>query len=221
MPIIFIILLLLSILLLIIGLISPTLLGKIFKNRFSFTRKSVASIFGLLSLGSLIFIGIISPEIENDVKSEITQELVVEPDEEVSEDAQMVENEEIEIELPEETLPESEEELAIASPSPTPAPTPAPTPSPTPIPTATPTPESTSNTTNTSPPAQSSSCQENQININSDSRENLKNIIHIDEVRSQEMLQLRPFSSVDDMTRIKGIGPSRLNDIKAQGLACT
>jgi DNA uptake protein ComE-like DNA-binding protein len=37
------------------------------------------------------------------------------------------------------------------------------------------------------------------------------------------MIQLRenrPFTSLDDLVRIKGIGPSRLADIKAQGLAC-
>ena len=34
------------------------------------------------------------------------------------------------------------------------------------------------------------------------------------------MIQLRPFTSLDDLIRIKGIGPSRLADIKAEGLAC-
>jgi competence protein ComEC len=33
-------------------------------------------------------------------------------------------------------------------------------------------------------------------------------------------LRLRPFSSVDDMVRISGIGSARLRDIKGQGLAC-
>jgi hypothetical protein len=34
------------------------------------------------------------------------------------------------------------------------------------------------------------------------------------------MLVIRPFSSVSAMDRINGIGPARLADIKAQGVAC-
>ena len=45
-------------------------------------------------------------------------------------------------------------------------------------------------------------------------------IIHIGEVRVDDLIRLRPFSSVDDLTRIDGIGPGRLSDIKEQGLAC-
>ena len=45
-------------------------------------------------------------------------------------------------------------------------------------------------------------------------------IKHICPVRAEEMLTLRPFSSLDDLERINGIGPSRLADIKSEGLAC-
>ncbi len=45
-------------------------------------------------------------------------------------------------------------------------------------------------------------------------------IIHIGPVRAAEMIQIRPFSSIEDLERIKGIGPSRLADIKQQGIAC-
>ena len=45
-------------------------------------------------------------------------------------------------------------------------------------------------------------------------------IIHFGPVRAAEAVQLRPFSSLDDLVRINGIGPSRLADIKAEGLAC-
>ena len=45
-------------------------------------------------------------------------------------------------------------------------------------------------------------------------------IIHIGPVRAAEMLLLRPFSSLDDLVRIKGISAVRLADIKAEGLAC-
>lgn len=61
------------------------------------------------------------------------------------------------------------------------------------------------------------------VDINTASREALMEIIHIDAPRSEAMLQLRrqrPFSSVDDMQRIDGVGPVRLNDIRAQRLAC-
>jgi DNA uptake protein ComE-like DNA-binding protein len=45
-------------------------------------------------------------------------------------------------------------------------------------------------------------------------------IIHIGPDRAQQILNLRPFSSVDSMERISGIGPARLADIKTQGVAC-
>lgn len=85
-----------------------------------------------------------------------------------------------------------------------PAPVPA-TPAPTPVPVA--------------PPA-ASGCQSGQVDINSAGFEALQLIIHIGPVRAQEMLEIRPFSSVDAMERIDGIGPARLADIKAQGVAC-
>ena len=56
--------------------------------------------------------------------------------------------------------------------------------------------------------------------MNSAPAEELDLIIHIGPVRAAEMLLLRPFSSLDDLIRIKGIGPARLTDIKAEGLAC-
>ena len=66
----------------------------------------------------------------------------------------------------------------------------------------------------TSPPA--AAC----VNINTAPAGELTQIIHIGPERAQQILQLRPFSSVDDMTRINGIAAARLADIKAQGLAC-
>jgi DNA uptake protein ComE-like DNA-binding protein len=50
--------------------------------------------------------------------------------------------------------------------------------------------------------------------------EELDRIKHIGPVRTAEMITLRPFSSLDDLVRINGIGPSRLADIKPEGLAC-
>jgi DNA uptake protein ComE-like DNA-binding protein len=34
------------------------------------------------------------------------------------------------------------------------------------------------------------------------------------------MLTLRPFTSLDDLVRIKGISTNKLADIKEEGLAC-
>jgi hypothetical protein len=58
-----------------------------------------------------------------------------------------------------------------------------------------------------------------KIDINTASLEDLIKIIHIGEVRAKELISLRPFSSLDDLTRIKGIGEKKLADIKKQGLA--
>ena len=38
--------------------------------------------------------------------------------------------------------------------------------------------------------------------------------------RAEEIITLRPFSSIDDMIRITGIAEKTLDQIKAQGLAC-
>lgn len=58
-----------------------------------------------------------------------------------------------------------------------------------------------------------------RININTASYEDLIKIIHIDEDRANQIIQLRPFDTVDDLVRVKGIGESRLADIKAEGKA--
>ena len=60
------------------------------------------------------------------------------------------------------------------------------------------------------------------ININTASYEELLGIVHIGATRAQQLISLRPFSSINDLARIDGIssGGVRLNEIKAQGLAC-
>ncbi len=58
------------------------------------------------------------------------------------------------------------------------------------------------------------------IDINHASLDELQQIIHIGPERAQELVDLRPFNKVDDLTRIKGIGNARIADIKEQGLAC-
>ncbi|MBP1949822.1 MBL fold metallo-hydrolase [Virgibacillus litoralis] len=59
------------------------------------------------------------------------------------------------------------------------------------------------------------------ININKASSEKLQEIIHIGPARSEDLIKLRPYQSVSDLTDVSGIGPSRISDIKSQGLACT
>lgn len=58
-----------------------------------------------------------------------------------------------------------------------------------------------------------------KIDINVAPLTDLVKIIHIGEARALELISLRPFSSLDDLDRIKGIGVKRIEDIKKQGLA--
>jgi len=82
----------------------------------------------------------------------------------------------------------------------------------------------TSSETNTSSNDASSKPKETVsgscVDINKASSDELQEIIHFGPARVEELMQLRPFSSVDDLGRIKGIAAGRLNDIKSQGLAC-
>jgi len=58
-----------------------------------------------------------------------------------------------------------------------------------------------------------------KIDINTAPLEDLVKIIHIGEVRAKELIFLRPFSSLDELTEVKGISETRVEDIKEQGLA--
>jgi competence ComEA-like helix-hairpin-helix protein len=64
------------------------------------------------------------------------------------------------------------------------------------------------------------SCEEGQIDINSASVEELDKIIYIGPARAEQIIALRPFNSVDNLTRVSGIGEVYLSAIKLQGLAC-
>ncbi len=58
-----------------------------------------------------------------------------------------------------------------------------------------------------------------KIDINTAPLEDLVKIVHIGETRARELISLRPFSSLDELTKIKGISEARVEDIKEQGLA--
>ncbi|MCP8615933.1 MBL fold metallo-hydrolase [Salirhabdus salicampi] len=60
----------------------------------------------------------------------------------------------------------------------------------------------------------------NCVDVNTATKERLTEIIHIGDSRADDLISLRSFSSIDQLTRIRGISENRLGDIKEQGLAC-
>src|SRR5699024_623907 len=64
--------------------------------------------------------------------------------------------------------------------------------------------------------SQNSGC----IDINQATANELMEIKHIGEARADEIIDLRPFDSVEDLIRVNGIGDARLEDILNQNKAC-
>ncbi|HQK63537.1 MAG TPA: lamin tail domain-containing protein [Candidatus Staskawiczbacteria bacterium] len=61
----------------------------------------------------------------------------------------------------------------------------------------------------------------NKIDINTATAKQLEELVGIGEKKAQAIIDARPFSSVDDLKRVKGIGDGvTLQKIKEQGLAC-
>ena len=58
------------------------------------------------------------------------------------------------------------------------------------------------------------------VNINTASEEEVQQITHIGAALAVELIKLRPYHSIDELIDINGIGAARLQDIKAQGVAC-
>ncbi|WP_207123790.1 MBL fold metallo-hydrolase [Halorhodospira abdelmalekii] len=58
------------------------------------------------------------------------------------------------------------------------------------------------------------------IDLNRASARELERITHIGSDRAQAIIDRRPWSSVEELNRIDGIGPGRLRDILQQGEAC-
>jgi hypothetical protein len=66
----------------------------------------------------------------------------------------------------------------------------------------------------------SASCDDGQIDINSASKEELDKIKWVGESTAQNIINARPFNSVDDLIKVTYIGQTKLDDIKNEGLAC-
>ncbi|MEK6895633.1 MAG: helix-hairpin-helix domain-containing protein [Nanoarchaeota archaeon] len=66
----------------------------------------------------------------------------------------------------------------------------------------------------------SSSCENNQIDINGASAKELDKIIWVGNSTAEKIIAERPFNSLDDLTKVSGIAEGKLADIKEQNLAC-
>jgi competence ComEA-like helix-hairpin-helix protein len=64
-------------------------------------------------------------------------------------------------------------------------------------------------------------CENNQININEASLDELDKLQGIGPSRAQAIIDSRPFNSIDDLIEVTGIGEVTLENIKSQNLACT
>lgn len=58
------------------------------------------------------------------------------------------------------------------------------------------------------------------VDINDAAPETLTEIIHVGPDGAASIEQKRPFEAVEELDRVDGIGPARLNDIQEQDLAC-
>ncbi|SNS86022.1 Metal-dependent hydrolase, beta-lactamase superfamily II [Anaerovirgula multivorans] len=81
-----------------------------------------------------------------------------------------------------------------------------------------PNPSSISNADST-PIADPASIPTEKIDINSASLEELQDIIHIGAEYADQIIDLRPFKSIDELTKVNGIGDARLRDIIDEGKA--
>lgn len=63
-------------------------------------------------------------------------------------------------------------------------------------------------------------CEEDQVDINTASLKDLDKIIGVGPVTAENIINSRPFNSIDDLIKVSGIGEIKLQDIKEQNLAC-
>ena len=107
--------------------------------------------------------------------------------------------------------PVTQESSPAASKTPSPTPTPSPSKTASPSPTPTPTPTQTQ---------ASSACQPGQVDLNTASVDELTLIKYINVVRAPLVIEQRPFTTIDQLINVKGIGPTYLQRIKDEGIAC-
>ena len=81
--------------------------------------------------------------------------------------------------------------------------------------------QDTASTSSSSTPEEKATPANDCIDINTASKEELQEIVHIGEERADEVIHLRPFDHVEDLDQINGIGPARLDDIIEENIACT
>lgn len=81
--------------------------------------------------------------------------------------------------------------------------------------------QDTASTSSNSTPEEKATRANDCIDINTASKEELQEIVHIGEERADEVIHLRPFDHVEDLDQINGIGPARLDDIIEENIACT
>lgn len=58
------------------------------------------------------------------------------------------------------------------------------------------------------------------VDLNEASVAELEGIVHINEERAAEIIELRPFTSLEQLSDVHGIGPKRLEDIVEENKAC-
>ncbi len=66
----------------------------------------------------------------------------------------------------------------------------------------------------------STACNDEQIDINEASLGGLDELTGIGPAKAQSIIDARPFSKIDDLIHVSGIGEVTLQNIKDQGLAC-
>jgi len=65
-----------------------------------------------------------------------------------------------------------------------------------------------------------SECSDSQVNINTADATELDKITYVGPATATKIIASRPFSSLDDLLNVSGIGETKLKAIKDEGIAC-
>ncbi|PAD43299.1 ComEA family DNA-binding protein [Shouchella clausii] len=142
-------------------------------------------------------------QIEEDLKERITAEISEDYEDKLAALDDKIKEKEQTIEEKETTISKLEEEVASASTN-----------------NGNETATTETETAQSSESASTDSCGPGTVKINSASESELQAIYEIGPDRAAQIIQLRPFSSYNDMKRIKGIGDARAEAIENQGIVC-